>query len=381
MSRFTAVITTINVPTLLADLSANAQVNNRDQQVSVIIIADRKTPPEAQRYVDSLSEAKIQIEYFSPEQQEKWLQQYPELDSIVPYNTDNRRNIGHLMAYERGDEITLTIDDDNYPAASDYFGGFDSLGKTEPRKLTSSSSGWYNVCELLDCKPDVKFHPRGFPVSKRFVEESTSTHIAASRLVAQAGLWNGVPDVDASTHVTVELTTMGVPGRNVVLNRRTWCPFNTQNSAYLTEITPAFYYVSMAEPLNGQSVDRYGDIWASYIARTVIDAVRSEQDIPDVIGFGDPLANHIRNAHDFLHDLQLESPAMRLNETLLEILLEIELRGSTNYLDTAAELASELPIAIDKKLAHNRAERDYLLQLAHKFSVWNLVCRKAYTPQ
>ena len=208
MSRFTAVITTINVPTLLADLSANAQVNNRDQQVSVIIIADRKTPPEAQRYVDSLSEAKIQIEYFSPEQQEKWLQQYPELDSIVPYNTDNRRNIGHLMAYERGDEITLTIDDDNYPAASDYFGGFDSLGKTEPRKLTSSSSGWYNVCELLDCKPDVKFHPRGFPVSKRFVEESTSTHIAASRLVAQAGLWNGVPDVDASTHVTVELTTI-----------------------------------------------------------------------------------------------------------------------------------------------------------------------------
>lgn len=376
MSRFSAVITTINMPTLLVELAANATANNRGPDVHAIIIGDKKTPTDISHYIDKLADCGISIDYYSPERQEKWLKRYPELAAIVPYNTDNRRNLGHLMAYERNDEITLTIDDDNYPAAADYFGGFDIIGDTASNQLLSSTSGWYNVCELLTATPACRFHPRGFPVSKRFVDETTVTRQAKSRIVVQAGLWNGVPDVDASTHVTMELNSTGVPGRNVVLDRRTWCPFNTQNSAYLTEITPAFYYVSMAEPLDGKRVDRYGDIWASYLARTVIDAYKSPTDTPDVIGFGDPLANHIRNAHDFLHDLQLETPAMQLNETLLEILLNLELRGADNYLDTAAELATELPGAIERALPDQRAAREYLLQLADKFGTWNLVCRR-----
>jgi len=377
MSRFSAVITTINKPTLLAELAANAVANERGADVNAIVIGDKKTPKDVSQYIGQLANCGISIDYYSPERQEKWLERYPELAAIVPYNTDNRRNLGHLMAYERNDEITLTIDDDNYPAATDYFAGFDVIGKTASNELLSSNSGWYNVCELLTVTPDCRFHPRGFPVSKRFVDETTHKRQANSRVVVQAGLWNGVPDVDASTHVTVELNSTGVPGRNVVLDRRTWCPFNTQNSAYLTEITPAFYYVSMAEPLDGKRVDRYGDIWASYLARTVIDAFKSPNGYPDVIGFGDPLANHIRNAHDFLHDLQLETPAMQLNESLLEILLELKLKGADNYLDTAAELSAELPGAIERALPNERAAREYLLQLADKFEIWNLVCRRA----
>lgn len=376
MSRFNAVITTINTPTLLADLAANARANDRADDVRVTLIGDNKTPKSIDEYVKSIADCGIEIDYWSPLRQKEWLRKYPALDAIVPWNTDNRRNLGHLMAFERGDDITLTIDDDNYPAATDYFGGFAPLGETCVRELTHSDSGWFNVCSMLDSSPDVTFHPRGFPVSKRFVEEKISTRTATSRLVVQAGLWNGVPDVDASTHVTMTLETVGTPGVNRLLDRQTWCPFNTQNSAYLTEITPAFYYVSMAEPLNGQNVDRYGDIWASYLARTVIDACTPTSGSIDVIGFGDPLANHLRNVHDFLHDLQLETPAMQLNETLLDILLNLDLQGADNYLDAAAELAEVLPAAITKALPNQRAARDYLLQLADKFSIWNRICQQ-----
>ncbi len=376
MTRFNAVITTINKPTLLVDLAANAIENNRAQDVRVTLIGDQKTPAGIDDYVAGLADCGIAIDYWSPARQQEWLRQYPELDAIVPWNTDNRRNLGHLMAYERGDDITLTIDDDNYPAASDYFGGFAELGDTCERELTHSDSGWFNICSMLRAKPDVTFHPRGFPVSKRFVNEELRTRKAKSRLVVQAGLWNGVPDVDASTHVTLTLETLGTPGRNCALDQRTWCPFNTQNSAYLTEITPAFYYVSMAEPLAGQKVDRYGDIWASYLARTAIDAYKPVDDSIDVIGFGDPLANHIRNVHDFLHDLQLETPAMQLNETLLTILLGLKIHGSDNYLDTAGELAELLPNAIATALPSDRAARTYLLQLAEKYATWNQLCRR-----
>ncbi|MEM7219608.1 MAG: hypothetical protein AAF515_14665 [Pseudomonadota bacterium] len=374
MSRFCAVITTINVPTIVAELADNARTNKRD--VRVIVIGDKRTPPEAERYLEGLGECGITLDYYSPARQEAYLQAYPELTAILPWNTDNRRNLGHLIAWADGDEITLTIDDDNYPAVPDYFGAFDVLGDTGDHTLTSSSNGWYNVCELLEATPDMTFHPRGYPVAQRFEATRITQRQALSRRVVQAGLWNGVPDIDASTHVTAELATKGTPGRNALLDRGTWCPFNTQNSAFLTEMTPAFYYVSMAAKLGHAPVDRYGDIWASYLARKAIDAVEQVDGTFDVVGFGDPLANHIRNQHDALRDLTLEAPAMALNPKLLDVLAGIELTPVDSYQRAADELAELLPAAI-QRAPLDREQRDYLLQLAEKYAIWTRVCRRA----
>jgi reversibly glycosylated polypeptide len=368
MSKFTIVITTINLPKLLGDLALNIASHDRANDTTILVIGDRKTPRELPVYMHELAHYGVPMEYWGIPEQEKWLAQHPELAKIIPYDTDNRRNIGHLLAYERSDEVTIALDDDNYPAAqSDYLEGFSGVGDRRQRNHIGTDSGWYNVCDLLAVTPDVTIYPRGYPVSKRWIAQKSKASESSSRLVVQAGLWNGVPDIDAATHVSVNVTTKAVAGRNIALANGTWCPFNTQNTAFLTEITPAFYYVAMRDHIKGQAVDRYGDIWASYFARKVIDAMGE-----DCVGFGDPAINHIRNEHNALMDLQLETPAMVLNELLLELLGEIDVAGGS-YQEAAECMVDEFASCVER-LVRDDDYRRYLGKIAGYFAVWVRTC-------
>ena len=76
---------------------------------------------------------------------------------LVPYNSDNRRNVGYFMAAESGADFLISIDDDNYcPANEDYFAEH-SIVCGEPRRhdVVDSNNGWYNFCDLLELEPAV----------------------------------------------------------------------------------------------------------------------------------------------------------------------------------------------------------------------------------
>src|SRR5579864_3871639 len=106
--RMTLVITTINVPTLLEEYADNFEKHGHLEHTSAIIVGDKKTPHEAvSRLASDLSRRGFDCLYLDIVAQEHYLKRFPELRPHIPYNSDNRRNVGYLMAVEKGADILV----------------------------------------------------------------------------------------------------------------------------------------------------------------------------------------------------------------------------------------------------------------------------------
>ena len=99
-----------------------------------------------------------------------------------------------------------------------------------------------------------------------------------------------------------------------MLDSSTWSPINTQNTSVVRELIPAFVFVTMACPVPGGKLDRYGDIWGGYFLLALM------QDTRHLVAFGRPLVEHRRNPHNYVDDLRYEFWGMILTDWLLEIL-------------------------------------------------------------
>ena len=76
--------------------------------------------------------------------------QYPEFDAHLPWRCIQRRNVSILYAYEKGCDVIIAIDDDNYVLPGTDFVGTHVAGLTlRDTTSLSSSSGWLNVCKFL----------------------------------------------------------------------------------------------------------------------------------------------------------------------------------------------------------------------------------------
>ena len=76
--------------------------------------------------------------------------QYPEFDAHLPWRCIQRRNVSILYAYEKGCDVIIAIDDDNYVLPGTDFVGTHVDGLTlHATPSLSSSSGWLNVCKFL----------------------------------------------------------------------------------------------------------------------------------------------------------------------------------------------------------------------------------------
>ena len=99
------VLTTIAVPTLLREYIKNFTKYNK-YNVGFIVIGDIPTPHEkAKQLIKEINDQGFDAEYYDIASQKKWLRNFPKIGKIVPYRTDNRRNIGFLMAAEKNAEI------------------------------------------------------------------------------------------------------------------------------------------------------------------------------------------------------------------------------------------------------------------------------------
>lgn len=367
--KYSVVITTVNIPEVIQSLADNFNQFDRINDVDVLIIGDLKTPAEVTSYVKTVSDnTGLHVKYYDIDKQKYWLQQHQDLANIIPYNSDNRRNIGHLIAFENGSEIIIALDDDNYPISEhDYIAPFTAVGEAIQTDVTSCQSGWYNVCDLLTSDSNINFYPRGYPYSVRDFtskNESVSSRPAAnSRLLVKAGLWLGDPDIDALTRLALPITVTEFCGNDVVLAPGTMCPFNTQNTAIHRDLIPAFYYVQMGRMMHGQIIDRYGDIWTSYITQIIM------HHMGDCIGFGTPLVNHVRNSHDLLSDLGQEYPGMILTNKLVDILGNLDLEG-TDYFTATHSFASTLPSHIVDLKTLTSDEKEYIEEVCNNYLIW-----------
>ena len=235
MNKTAITITTINVPAFLKDLCKNV-ISHNQREISILVIGDKKTPIETRQFCDKMStDYGIEIEYMDIKDQERALSKHQELLEIIPVNTPDRIILGGMLAYLRGCDRLIAVDDDNYVTEHDFVGYHCITGTKVELDLIKSESGWFNVHEALEEKNNIPFYPRGFPWSQRNPEPSKKTRQTKEvKIVVNQGLVLGDPDIDAISRLFWPIRATGMKSEfesQFGLYPGTWAPFNYQNTS------------------------------------------------------------------------------------------------------------------------------------------------------
>ena len=367
--RASLVVTTIFDPVVIEEYYANFKKFGRLDQVRVYVIPDRKTPPIVYKRCNQLKESGLDIVCPSLEEQESFLRRIGFYPHLIPYDSDNRRNVGYLMALNSGSEFIISIDDDNYCRMDeDVF--LEHLivceRKNRAIKLTASS-GWFNICSLLHFDCPILPYPRGFPY---FARENGANQIAREETLdidihINAGLWLRDPDLDGITWLVSPAHSIEFIGESIVLGEKTWSPINTQNTALRREAITAYYFFKMGYPLSGMEIDRYGDIFSGYFVQACM------RQLGGYVRVGTPIAEHRRNSHNYLRDAFKEMTCILVLEDLLPWLREVKLEG-TSYPEVYISLSYALEDEIEKIKGSiwSEATRGYFHQMAYYMRQW-----------
>ena len=350
--RAAVVCTTIHDCDFLPALCRNLRRYGREHQTTIWIIPDRQTPPAAAARAAEWRAQGFDVRFVALEQQEDFLRPFPELAQRIPYNSDNRRNVGFLQALAQGAELLISIDDDNYPhPASDFVGEHFIAGEITDRVVATDTYPIY---------------PRGFPDRVRNGEQTAvSSRDEALPVGMNVGLWLGDPDVDAITRNYHAFNVTGWCEKVCHVGPGTWTPINTQNTALLAELIPAYYYVPMNENIDGLRIDRFGDILSGLFCKKVCDRLGY------AVRIGGPICEHRRTPHNLLRDLHQELAGIALLEELTAWLEQVELTGHDAE-DTYVGLAD----ALDEALPHfagylwDDAARSFFRKVTAAMRVW-----------
>jgi len=265
----TIVTTTINPPT--EALKKFAEKDGWD----LIIIGDLKTPHDD---YDPFCKDYPNCTYLHPEYQEK---KYKKISNLIGWNNIQRRNIGFLEAYERGAEIIATVDDDNIPY-EDW--GKDLLvGKAvELDCYENTENGFFDPLSVTNISH--MFH-RGYPIeylSGRLKNKSLGK--IKTRILIQADLWDGHPDIDAMCRLYNSNPSVKITG-DFPYTFKGLSVFNSQNTFIHRSVLPHYSVLP--------HVDRMDDIWGSIIAQKQLPTLGS------FVAFNKPSVYQDRSAHSF----------------------------------------------------------------------------------
>ena len=144
------------------------------------------------------------------------------------------------------------------------------------------------------------------------------------------GLWLAEPDMDATTWLNgkIQARALSTAPTSSFSTPSTWSPVNTQNTSVVRELIPAFVFVTMAWPVPGGKLDRYGDIWGGYFLLALMQGTQYH------VAFGRPLVEHRRNPHNYVDDLRYEFWGMILTDWLLNLLFDFISSAQRGYART-----------------------------------------------
>lgn len=367
--KVAVVTTTIYVPKCLDDYFANA-VTYGHADTLFVVTGDTKTPVDAKSFcAEASARHGVTCVFMDVEDQKAYMAKYPEFDAHLPWRCIQRRNVSILYAYEQGCDVIIAIDDDNYVLPGTDFVGTHLAGLSlQENPLTSlcSSSGWLNVCKYLKDHRGVPFYPRGYPMEERWpkVEPVIRTCASPSRAVVNAGLWLDDPDVDAITRLCNDIVaTEYTRDSSYVMANGTWCPFNSQNTAFHRDLIPAY----VLSPLIG----RMDDIWASYVALRIMDHLGHG------CVFGHPLVTQDRNPHNYFVDHEKERIGLEAGGILCKILRSIVLTHQT-YFSCGVELIDKLEAAAaaSEELKPNAGAVKWVNDMISTYRAWFATMRR-----
>jgi hypothetical protein len=327
------VTTTINKPEFIEGYLKNiSEYDHSSDRIEFLVVGDLKTPLHVRKYCTDLSDKyEVGVRYLGVEDQIEWLEarSLEDLGSYLPYNSIQRRNIGYLQACERGADVIVSLDDDNLARDDDIAGDFATVGEKQEVFEVSAPNNWYNCASMLEYEneePRDIYH-RGFPYSKRDEEQEYSFIKKEHRVMIRAGLWLDVPDIDVITHLERGPRATALrdefDDKLVALGDDTYCPVNTQNTAFHTDLMPLIHTIPMGDTIEGMEISRFDDIWLGFFAEKIL------HNMDGTVAYGTPISTHDRNTHNLKEELEHEAVGIRLNEMVVDILENIEISGSS----------------------------------------------------
>lgn len=274
------VTTTINPPTL-------ATIKySRKEDWTLIVVGDIKTPHYEYENLNCI--------YLSPEYQEKT---YPELSDTIGWKSIQRRNIGFVEAYNRGADIVATVDDDNIPY--DSWGTNVVVGETVEIDFYDTHLG---VFDPLSVTEHNQVWHRGYPIELvPFRKEVTYGGKLKRKVLVQADLWDGDPDIDAMARLSIKPTVKF--GVHDAYGSTSISPFNSQNTFLARDVIP--YYSVFPH------VGRMDDIWGGYILQHYF---------PNSVIYNKASVYQDRNVQDLVTNLENEIIGYRKTSELIRSL-------------------------------------------------------------
>ncbi|MBY0430417.1 MAG: STELLO glycosyltransferase family protein [Rhodospirillales bacterium] len=300
--RVALVVTSIAAPNaVLRALASGAAAQGWDY----VVVGDARSP--AGFVLDH-------CRYFDLEAQRASGLGYAELCPVGHYA---RKNIGYLLAIRDGAARLVETDDDNMP-----LDGFWPQASAWTRAPLLRAPGWANVYNLFS---EALIWPRGLPLgtARRSLPAYAALPEIACLCPIQQGLADGAPDVDAIHRQLFPEPVSFAAGRRVVLDRETWCPFNSQNTVWLEPAFPLLY-------LPATCSFRMTDIWRGLVAQRIA----WEQGWR--VLFTSPTVFQDRNPHDPLRDFADEVSGHLRNEAIVKTLEAVKVEpGDLNGALTA----------------------------------------------
>lgn len=314
MTRVALITTTINVPHVLTQWAKGMQPDD------VILVAGDKTSPHSE-ILDLLNQIMtrqgVPCRYLHPEDQTHWAS-----SDAIGWRSIQRRNIALLEAMQLNPQYILTVDDDNAPNANDQVNRLiDAFDATFG--FVKTSTGWYDPGRVCVDKWYRSVIHRGFPMNRR-KDRPLVVSAPSCKIGVAAMLWTGAPDIDAIDRIVNDPIIERVGHDDNILTPGTWAPFNSQATMYRAELAP----LMMVWP----GVGRYDDIWASYLARKVMDRFEYS------VYYGHPTVHQDRNEHDLMRDLEGEMHGMRWTPALVELLRSMSLDGAETITEAMRHL-------------------------------------------
>ena len=343
-----------------------------DHRIRLVVIPDRKTPA---RFFDVCRTGPRRRAWRSsapPSKSRTTCSPRLGAPTLVPHDSDNRRNVGYLLSAVAGADLLISVDDDNFPHADDFF--------TEHLTVLDGAAPLPDGRRRLRLVEPVRAARRQPPagVSARLPVHPPHggrppprpTALADVRI--NAGLWLGDPDVDAITRIAVGPEVRALHRTEAVLSPGTWAPVNSQNTAVAREAVAAYYFPRMGYRHRGQAIDRYADIFSGYFVQACA------KHLGHAVRFGTPLAVHERNDHALLRDLQQELPAIAMLDDVLAWLRECKLDGSA-YGEAYRSLSHQLQDAVESMTGPvwTQELRGFVHQMAHLMRQWLTVLDRA----
>lgn len=310
------VTTTIfDVPALEGYVDAAQQYGG---DVRLVEIPDRRTDPllfkRVERLQKDVAASPIQLECPALEEQREFLARVGVPEDFVPYDSDNRRNAGFLMALTEIPDMPVSVDDDNFVCrAEDFFAEHVVVcADKEIVEVAHAPRGQMNIYDMVEYPQEQVLFPRGLPYHHWKTNVSLKLYRSLIEAHINVGLRLRDPDVDAISRLAGIVHTSGLVRHSVVLSPITWTPVNSQNTSVHGSAIPAYYYIRMGDQLSGLSMDRFGNILSGYFCQV---CVRS---LGQAVRMGTPLVEHRHNTHSLLSDLAKQLGGILMMEDLVD---------------------------------------------------------------